>query len=634
MRLLLALAFLLVAAAPAHADPFGELPFHAVHGAATCVRATGAPGEVARWTEDGFELLRADAAGLTPAATVKLGRAAGCPSFAGQPSGAAIAALVSKGGARVVLRDPGGGFGTPVRLPIPAELEDIAVAVSPRGDAVVALLVSQKRSARVLAYRRAPGGAFGKPERVAELAVRPFFAGIEAGIDGAGRVTLAWSGEGASIGTPVETASALSGVAFGTASRIGTAAPSDDEPSLSVAPDGRALIAYESEDTGVTVAERPPGEERFGAPASVVPGRESALGTVALALADGGAAVVAWHTEGLKTSGGVRVSTRAAAGPFGAPRDVAPGRPLKFGFGESFSLVTSSGPPQDDPRLQAAIAGSGALLTWPEPSPGAVYGAAGALAGGPFTRAPLGGPVRPAVSLAPLVLADGRAAVVWADDDLELGVLPTGHGRLHLAAAGAPPAADAPAPRVTVLPQPRQTLRVDEPILVRLRCAAACDVHAATSHGRRSTEDVASRASAGRLTLKIVGFGLLTRRTTRVAITLRASAPGARTSRTQRIRVPLRVRPSPPLPPLLDVRVRRSGDDLVVTWRTSFVARRAVFDVVAVGSDDVLATRDVRPRGRRSFRVTLRGAAAAHRVIVTAFGGSDVPPRHKTVDIR
>jgi hypothetical protein len=85
----------------------------------------------------------------------------------------------------------------------------------------------------------------------------------------------------------------------------------------------------------------------------------------------------------------------------------------------------------------------------------------------------------------------------------------------------------------------------------------------------------------------------------------------------------------------LDEPVTKDGHDLIVTWRTAFAARQATFDVVAIGRDNKpLAARDVRPRGRRSFRVTLRGAAAARKVVVSAYGGSDVPPRLKTVTVR
>ena len=43
-----AVAVTLALPAGAAADPFGELPFQPVAGIATCLRATGAPGELAR----------------------------------------------------------------------------------------------------------------------------------------------------------------------------------------------------------------------------------------------------------------------------------------------------------------------------------------------------------------------------------------------------------------------------------------------------------------------------------------------------------------------------------------------------------------------------------------------------------
>src|SRR4051794_20105939 len=63
---------LLRAALPstASAATFGELPFHPVAGGAKCRDAAGAPGELVRDTGTGTELLRATAAGLTPARAV------------------------------------------------------------------------------------------------------------------------------------------------------------------------------------------------------------------------------------------------------------------------------------------------------------------------------------------------------------------------------------------------------------------------------------------------------------------------------------------------------------------------------------------------------------------------------------
>lgn len=142
----------LLTPARAAAALFGELPFRPVAGVATCLRATGAPGELVRWTPGGIELLHADSSGLTPIETVRLGRGRGssCPLIAAQPNGAAVAALLQSdlrdSRVSVALRDPDGHFGPPVSLPVGrgmgAEFDSIAVAVSPRGDAVVGVTQS------------------------------------------------------------------------------------------------------------------------------------------------------------------------------------------------------------------------------------------------------------------------------------------------------------------------------------------------------------------------------------------------------------------------------------------------------------------------------------------------------------
>jgi hypothetical protein len=97
--------------------------------------------------------------------------------------------------------------------------------------------------------------------------------------------------------------------------------------------------------------------------------------------------------------------------------------------------------------------------------------------------------------------------------------------------------------------------------------------------------------------------------------------------------VPITLRPSLPVPKPLDVRVRRDGDDLVVTWHTASPARRTTFAVYASdrGDEVPLAFGRARGRGRRSFSVRLRDAARARRVMVVASGESDRRPRHVTV---
>ena len=262
--------------------------------------------------------------------------------------------------------------------------------------------------------RRPAGGAFLPGRQVASWNQGEQVEGLVAGIDAAGRATLAWARDITASHTVVETVSAPPGGAFGAVERIGTSVPIGGEPALAVAPDGRALLAYESVRTGVTVAEREPGAARFGAPHAVVATPEAGFFPLTAAIAEGGAAVVAWRPEELTAPPGVRVSTRAAAGPFGPARDAARGRPRR-NSGGSFSLVGygPGAPPVDVTDLRATIAADGFALTWADSlddlGEGVPQAAAGALAGGPVTPAALAPAVRPAVSLAPLALADGRA---------------------------------------------------------------------------------------------------------------------------------------------------------------------------------------------------------------------------------
>jgi len=634
MRLLGALVLLLALAVPARADTFGEVPFRPVSGVATCVRATGMPGELARWTRNGVELLRADAGGLTPAGTLALGRAFVCPAVAGHANGSAVVAVLRKGGVHVTVREPGAGFAAPETLPLSesAELVDLAAAASPRGEAVVAVLLTEAGRARVIAFRRAPGGRFGAAENVAAWpAGDAFELGVAAGADGAGRVTLAWSRDATSISSALEVASAAPGAAFGAPSRVGTA--QDGDPSLAVAPDGRALLAFESGQTGVTVVEREPGAAEFGPPVSML--GAGAWGPIALSLEDGGGAAVAWRADALNTHNGVRVVTRPGAGAFGAPRDAVPGSRER---GDGLLAFGSEAPPQDTPQLAAAIVGANVVLGWAnslgDGGTGVAQAATGALAGGPFARTAVGGPVRPAISLAPLALADGRAALAWADDAVELDDFPTGQGRLHLAVAGAPPAVDAPPPVLTVPRLKRQRRYIDDALVLPLRCAAACDVRAVAHAGRVPGLQVASRAAAGPLTLRVNGFELLRNRPAHVRVTLRWGAPGSRASATRTVRVPIRMLHSPPLPAPVGVRARRSGDDVIVTWRASFASRHGVFLVSALrGHAEPLAVRGVGARGRRTFRLTLHDAAKATRVIVSAEGFSDQKSRQQTVEV-
>ena len=118
----LALALALLAPATASAafrdsltaPPFGELPFRPVAGGATCLRATGAPGELVRLGPTGARFLSAGAGGFTFGAEVRAGGTlTDCPVAAAQPNGAGALAIVrpDAGGETMLmasLREPGG----------------------------------------------------------------------------------------------------------------------------------------------------------------------------------------------------------------------------------------------------------------------------------------------------------------------------------------------------------------------------------------------------------------------------------------------------------------------------------------------------------------------------------------------
>ena len=78
---------LLLVPVAASAAPFGELPFQPVRGTATCLRATGTPGELVRQSKDAVHFLGASPAGLTAGATLAADGVVGCAETATWPGG-------------------------------------------------------------------------------------------------------------------------------------------------------------------------------------------------------------------------------------------------------------------------------------------------------------------------------------------------------------------------------------------------------------------------------------------------------------------------------------------------------------------------------------------------------------------
>ena len=166
---------------------FAQLPALPVRGAADCLAATGAPGELIRWTDTGAEVMRATRGGLSATAEVRLGRLFGCPVAAARPGGAGVLVGGTLSGLRIALREPGAGWAAPISLPVEFAL-DPAAAISSRGDAVVAWVeIDHRFRTRLRAVRRPAGGSFGAPVTILGWRVRGIppvpAVGISAGGD-------------------------------------------------------------------------------------------------------------------------------------------------------------------------------------------------------------------------------------------------------------------------------------------------------------------------------------------------------------------------------------------------------------------------------------------------------------------
>jgi hypothetical protein len=485
--------------------------------------------------------------------------------------------------------------------------------VSPRGDALVLLGEARGERERIVGLRRPSGGSFA-----AEPLTEPGMAGlfdVAAGAGPGGELIAAWI-EPSGVGTAV----APAGAPFGAAQRLGG---DGDGLALAVAPDGRALVAWASAHD-VLVSDRAPGGDRFGAPEAIPAPREF-VDDIALAAGDGGRALVAWENGELDGKG-PRVATRAPGGTFGAARTLTQPRIAGPGLGVS-TLVERDGPlrPYDAQApwfLRAAPAGDDFVLAWASDAYQelqAVTLAARVTDGGAEVAA-VGASLRDNAGAVPLALPDGTAAVAWADQTFSADDKREQHARIHLALAGRPSGADPAPPEIAVSPRRQRVYRGD-PIRFAVNCRAACDLLATIPiSGEDAIGAHATAVAAGRAEIR----SFIPRHArSPVHVTLRVSAPGGRRVAVHRVAVPVSFKPSVPVPRLLDVHAERDGDDLVVTWRTSFPARRVRF---AVAAGETLV--GVPGAGRRRFRARIRGEGGQKQfVIASTAPGRDVTTR-------
>lgn len=186
----------LIAPAGASAAAFGELPFRPVSGAATCLRATGAPDELVRQTQKGLEFLTVTSAGLAPGDVLAADGINGCAAVRARPGGAGLMAYISGGAVedtrlRAAVREPGQGWAA-----VAVFLRALDAALSDRGDALVAMSVHAYMPERSLVRvaRRLPGGAFAAPKTLFEAAADdPFAPGIQVGLSAAGEAIVLWA---------------------------------------------------------------------------------------------------------------------------------------------------------------------------------------------------------------------------------------------------------------------------------------------------------------------------------------------------------------------------------------------------------------------------------------------------------
>ena len=608
---LLSLALLALTPAAASAAPFGELPPVPVYGDATCLRATGTPGELVRSSPAGARFVHVSASGVSDGATVVTGVADDdCPQVATQPGGAGV---IAQAGANlwVATRDPGADWTGPAKLD--AGTGSSAVAVAPSGAAVVVWTTYTEPGApfAVKASSRLPGTPWSAPQVLATASSSTIRPSVRAGIAADGGAVALWttpSGDTAAV----KVATASAGGAFAGAQTLGESA-SPSLPALAVAADGRALAAFWG-GRQVQVAERAPGAAFAAATHRRVRQRRPQRQPVARARRgrcrrDRLARRPQRRRRRRRTARRRELRAPAVARGSGA---LSPLSELGALLGPSFGPIGSFGvsPDTDGGGVRAVLTAAGtALFTWRTLlDPETPRFASIALTGGHLDTGTVGARVRDVGAITPLLLADGRGAIGWADDETDDGK----GGRLHAAVDGIP-ATSVEAPAVKV-GEPLQTfLKPAQALRLPIVCDAACDVRVDLP----SQFDVSASASlpaAGRttLTLKPELGPVVPARHARVHVVVRFAAPrggaGHEVVKTYALSRPRR----PRAPRVLDLRAARKGHAVVVSWRTDIAADEESFFALGSARGGSRADR-VRRRQSRRRQALHRDAAAGER---------------------
>ena len=641
------LSALLLAPASAHAD-FAETPTYGFTGEPSCVAPTGAPGEVAIGSSSGASFLQATRTGYAPAGEVKAGEGFTCGTVVSRPSGAGVIAGTQYYGDSVVavVRDPGGTWSAPISV---AQREgwtpqSVVGAVSERGDVVVAWLEERSRpesALRVRIAQRAPGGDFGPAQVVQASTTLAYPRAIDAAISATGEAVVSWTAvDVAGKGEPRLTANVAT-IAPGGAVGAPASVPIDSTTSLSVAGDGRTLLAY-VHDGSVHYIERAPGAA-FGAPVRLARITDPTSGTAIARLHDSGAAAIAWSGNLLSE---VRIATRPGLGGFRPAVTVAKGRELPKDYDPFFSSPEFFAFAGSDTSLESLFFLDDALtltedghallgLTTMTRTRGAeTYVARLAtvpLTGAAAVGAGAGGEFDIPLLAQPMVLADGTPALTWVSDVEE------NHFVLHLAMEGGTRPATA-MPNVRVGAPVKRVLGYGDALRLPIRCSGPCSVRAQVI-GRAGSDGLTTLVRGGRGELRIEpGTEPIARRkaeTVRVRVTY--GAPGSVRPRTQTVSVRIQ-RSNAPRPRLVGVEAVRRGNQIEVSWRIKHPPRFAAMFVSGSHARDdrgrpLVVSPEIIERTRTSYRVDLQPATRVRYVTLRPYGDDRLPKR-TTVRVR
>lgn len=637
LPLLLSAALLLAVPASARAD-FAEAPTYDHLGDISCLAPTGLPGELAIGSTSGARFLHATRTGLVAAGDVKAGEGFHCGTIAGRPSGAGLIAGTQYEGDSVVavVRDPGGAWSAP--LPVAAREgwtpETVTGAVSERGDVLVVWVEQRSRPERAMRIRfaqRAPGQPFG-PAKVLHNAPRmSFSATIDAAVANTGEGVVVWTTMDEAAKGPVRTPSSVALLgADGTVGAVTQLAADDGGPaSLSVAADGRALLAYVKDRT-VTFTERPPGGT-FGAPIKLARIADPVGGGAIARLHDSGAAAIAWSGSLL---GETRIATRPGLGGFRPPVTVAEAVKLPGAFDPFWYSTALGGLGTFSFYFESAFTTNGLLLTADGRAllgladfgkPGGIETtiarlATLPLAGGAAVSAGTGGDFEEPVRVQPLLLTDGSPALTWITDVNE------SRFTLHLATEGGIRPTPGPAPRVRLGAPVRRVLDYDDALRLPVSCSGPCTVRGQIV-GREYTDGVTTLATGGKGELRIVSGleSLLPAGTRSVRVRVSYGSPGTVAPKTETLTVRV-TRTTKKDPRIVGLRAVRRGKAVRISWRVKNPQRFAMYFVSgSVGRDDkgnpIALTGDIAERRRTAFKVSLDDAERVRYVTLRVLDG-------------